>query len=144
MEVMADIRLCWYQIVMIVQPRVNTVTVTTASVNMAMVKTRRVTRDVRDTDKEKICPNVLLCRIMTFNLILFYLIYCYELEIYNDFLKWSSNTFNSLLIEFNFIENNVPEIENIITGHIDQYLPASWFNLPGVGGVKDVILDSTQ
>ena len=97
-----------------VKPRVNTATVTTASVNMAMVRTLRATKDVRDTDK-KIHHDVLLCRmILTFNLILFYLIYCYDLEIYNNF----SNSFISLLIEFNVIEYSVPEVEDFISGHI--------------------------
>ena len=78
-------------------------------------------KGVRDTDK--MCSDVLLCRTLSFDII--FLIYCYDLEIYSIFLDFSSNTFNSLHIEFNFIEDNVPESENIITGHIEPYLLAT-------------------
>ena len=78
-------------------------------------------KGVRDTDK--MCSDVLLCRTISFDII--FLIYCYDLEIYSIFLNFSSNTFNSLHIEFNFIEDNVPESKNIITGHIEPDLLAT-------------------
>ena len=62
----------------------------------------------------------------------------------------SSRTLISLVVQFNFIKYNVPEVEDIITGHIEPDLPSMRVSVPHVVGVgdisrlQDVVLDSTE